>query len=80
MLAKCYLCGKETDEFSIIETNPEIAICFDCEEKVITKEVRKQLKKQSNRSNFITKLIQEAKELDKLQQIFEGGETHGNQR
>lgn len=35
MMAKCYLCGNETDEFSIIETNPEIAICFDCEEKFI---------------------------------------------
>ena len=35
MHAKCYLCGKETDEFSIIEINPEIAICFDCEEKLI---------------------------------------------
>ena len=80
MLAKCYLCGNETDEFMIVETNPEIAVCFDCEEKVITKEVRKQLKKESNRSNFITKLFQEAKELDRLQQIFEGGETYGNQR
>lgn len=77
MRAKCYLCGNETDEFMIVEINPEIAVCFDCEEKVITKEVRKQLKKESNRSNFITKLIQEAKQLDQLQQIFEGGDTHG---
>lgn len=80
MLAKCYLCGCETDEFMIVEKKPEIAICFDCEEKVITKEVRKQLKKEFNRSNFITKLIQEAKEMDQLQHIFEGGDTHGNKR
>lgn len=80
MLAKCYLCGNETDEFAIYELYPEIAVCFDCEEKIITKEVRKQLKKESNVSNFLTKLIQEAKELDKLQQVFEGGETHGNKR
>lgn len=58
----------------------KIAVCFDCYEKTITKEVRKQLKKESNRSNFITKIFQEAKELDNLQQIFEGGETHGNKR
>ena len=37
MMAKCYLCGNETDEFVIIETfpNPEVALCFDCEEKLI---------------------------------------------
>lgn len=80
MLAKCYLCGCEIDEFMIVETNPEIAVCFDCEEKVITKEVQKQLKKESNRSKFITKVIMEAKELDNLKQIFKGGDTHGNKR
>ena len=80
MWAKCYLCSNEVDEFAIIETNPEIAVCFDCYEKTITKEVRKKLNKESNRYNFITKLIQEAKEREQLQQIFEGGETHGNKR
>lgn len=80
MMAKCYLCGRETDEFMIVETNPEIAVCFDCEEKVITKEVRKQLKNYFNRSKYITDLILEAKELYKLHQIFEGGDTYGKQR
>ena len=32
----------------------------------------------ARKENFITKLIQEVKERE--QQIFEGGETHGNKR
>ena len=73
MLAKCYLCGNETDEFTIFELDPEIALCFDCEE------VRKQIKKESNRPEFITKAISEEQKYW-LKQIFEGGETHGNKR
>lgn len=80
MLAKCYLCGKETDEFTIYELDPEIAVCFDCEEKIkILNEVRKELKKESNRPKFITKAIQDEEQYW-LRQILKGGETYGNKR
>ena len=34
MLAKCFLCGREVDEFVIMTFKPERAVCFDCDKAI----------------------------------------------